>query len=497
MSDTMSRRRGWRGAAAILLVGGSATIAVPGAGSVSALLVTDTFSYTGPAVAIPESPGPNGTAGTTASATLTVSGVAANIDDLNFRFDGSSCNANVGSTTVGLDHDWIGDLIITLESPSGTTVTLVDRMGTTDPGFVGNSGNNFCQTVLDDEGSNPIESASSTTQPFTGTYTPNNPLSVFDGEDPNGIWTLRATDHAAANVGNIRAFSLVIESTESALVLASKTVSGTFEEEGSVTYSVVLSNSGNTASLDNAGDEFTDVLPAALTLTSAIASSGTAVATIGTNTVTWNGSVPAGGAVSIGITATINAGTQNTTISNQGSLLYDPDLDGTNEQADVTDYPGVAGTGNPTSFVVGDLVPHVTVTVAPGQENPTAGATIHFRVLFSESVTGFDETDVVLSGTAGATTAVVTGSGAEYDVAVSGMTVPGTVIVTVPADVAIGDGQGVGNTASTGDANVASYLVPVVPRVGAGPSVQYGFWIGLMMLATGSGLFLVARRRTA
>ena len=167
MSDTMSRRRGWRGAAAILLVGGSATIAVPGAGSVSALLVTDTFSYTGPAVAIPESPGPNGTAGTAASATLTVSGVAANIDDLNFRFDGSSCNANVGSTTVGLDHDWIGDLIITLESPSGTTVTLVDRMGTTDPGFVGNSGNNFCQTVLDDEGSNPIESASSTTQPFT------------------------------------------------------------------------------------------------------------------------------------------------------------------------------------------------------------------------------------------------------------------------------------------------------------------------------------------
>jgi hypothetical protein len=142
-------------------------------------------------------------------------------------------------------------------------------------------------------------------------------------------------------------------------------------------------------------------------------------------------------------------------------------------------------------------VPHVTVTLAPGQENPPAGATIHFRVLFSESVTGFDETDVVLSGTAGATTAVVTGSGAEYDVAVSGMTVPGTVIVTVPADVAIGDGQGVGNTASTGDANVASYLVPVVPRVGAGPSVQYGFWIGLMMLATGSGLFLVARRRTA
>ena len=58
----------------------------------------------------------------------------------------------------------------------------------------------------------------------------------------------------------------------------------------------------------------------------------------------------------------------------------------------------------------------------------------------------------MLSGTAGATTATVTelapNNGTTYDVAVSGMTSSGTVVVSVPADVAT-DSGGNGNTAST------------------------------------------------
>ena len=42
---------------------------------------------------------------------------------------------------------------------------------------------------------------------------------------------------------------------------------------------------------NNAGNEFIDVLPASLTLVSASATSGTAVANVGTNTVTWNGAI--------------------------------------------------------------------------------------------------------------------------------------------------------------------------------------------------------------
>ena len=52
-------------------------------------------------------------------------------------------------------------------------------------------------------------------------------------------------------------------------------------------------------------------------------------------------------------------------------------------------------------------------------------------MVFSEPVTDFATGDVTLGGTAGATTAIVTGSGTTYDVAVSGMTTGGTVIATI------------------------------------------------------------------
>ena len=87
-----------------------------------------------------------------------------------------------------------------------------------------------------------------------------------------------------------------------ALVTATKTVTGaTYAIGSSVTYSVTLSNTAATAQLDNPGNEFTDVLPSGLTLVSATASSGTAVATIGTNTVTWNGVIAASASVTITI----------------------------------------------------------------------------------------------------------------------------------------------------------------------------------------------------
>jgi len=61
---------------------------------------------------------------------------------------------------------------------------------------------------------------------------------------------------------------------------------------------------------------------------------------------------------------------------------------------------------------------------------------LQFKVVFSEPVADFATGDVTLSGTAGATTALVTGSGTTYDVAVSGMTQDGTVIATLGASVA-------------------------------------------------------------
>jgi uncharacterized repeat protein (TIGR01451 family) len=130
-----------------------------------------------------------------------------------------------------------------------------------------------------------------------------------------------------------------------------KTVTGTFSPGGTVTYTIVLSNAGPGPQNDNPGDEFTDVLPAALTLVSATATSGTAIANVGTNTATWNGVIAAAGSVTITITATVNAGASGS-ISNQGAISYDSDGNATNDAAAQTDDPSAGGAADPTVFAV-------------------------------------------------------------------------------------------------------------------------------------------------
>jgi len=56
--------------------------------------------------------------------------------------------------------------------------------------------------------------------------------------------------------------------------------------------------------------------------------------------------------VTITIIAKINAGTANTTITNQGTVSYDADLNGTNETTVTTDDPSTGAPGDPTAFTV-------------------------------------------------------------------------------------------------------------------------------------------------
>ncbi|MCE5324052.1 hypothetical protein LLG46_12155 [bacterium] len=104
------------------------------------------------------------------------------------------------------------------------------------------------------------------------------------------------------------------------------------------------------------------------------------------------------------------------------------------------------------------VAPNVTVEQAADQSDPTDTSPINFTVLFSEPVTGFDGSDVVLGGTACPTTAVVTDSGDHmaYSVAVSGMSIDGIVSITVPADSAA-DSSNNSNTASTSVDNQVIY----------------------------------------
>jgi hypothetical protein len=141
-------------------------------------------------------------------------------------------------------------------------------------------------------------------------------------------------------------------------VYATKSVSGVAFPGATLTYTLVLYNNGTTPQLDNPGDELVDVLPSSLVLVSASATSGAAVATVATNTVTWNGSIPAGGSVTVTIVATVGSGAAiGQVISNQGTVYFDADGNGTNESSTVTDDPATGTVGDATA---------ITVTLGPG-----------------------------------------------------------------------------------------------------------------------------------
>jgi uncharacterized repeat protein (TIGR01451 family) len=158
-----------------------------------------------------------------------------------------------------------------------------------------------------------------------------------------------------------------IQAAPGALVSGTKTVSaGPYTVGGTILYTIVLTNSGSGAQGDNPGNELTDVLPPTLALVSATATSGTAAANVPTNTVAWNGAIPAAGTVTITITATILPAAAGATVANQGTISYDSDGNGTNDATAQTDDPTAAGAANPTTITVaGGPAPPQVPTLSP------------------------------------------------------------------------------------------------------------------------------------
>lgn len=121
---------------------------------------------------------------------------------------------------------------------------------------------------------------------------------------------------------------------------------GFVSEGDTVTYTVTLINCGPNAQGDNPGNEFTDTLPAGLTVGTPTASSGT-ISAPGVNPVTWNGSIPVGGSVTLTIPAVVNPGTGGMTLSNQGTVFFDGDGNSTNESSALSDDPNQPGESDP------------------------------------------------------------------------------------------------------------------------------------------------------
>ncbi len=108
---------------------------------------------------------------------------------------------DIADVNVSLDitHTWDSDVTISLISPAGTAVTLSANNG--------GSGDDYTATMFDDDAATPIVDGA---PPFTGTFSPEQPLSTFNGESAHGTWTLSVSDGAGGDEGTINTFSVEV-----------------------------------------------------------------------------------------------------------------------------------------------------------------------------------------------------------------------------------------------------------------------------------------------
>ena len=302
------------------------------------------------------------------------------------------------------------------------------------------------------------------------------------------VGTLSATDPDA---GNTFTYTMAggIGSTDNAsfnLVGSTLTTNASFDFEAKNSYAIrVRSTDGGglwtekafTVSVTNVNEQPTDIALSNSSVAENLAS-GTTVGTLSTtdpdtgNTFTYamasgTGSADNGRFNLVGNTLTTNASFDFETKNSYSIRVRATDQGGLwTEKAFTVSVANV------------NEAPSVTINQAGGQVDPANTSPINFTVVFSAPVTGFANTDVVLGGTAGATTALVTGSGTTYNVAVSGMTQSGTVTATIPANAAV-DAVGNPNAGSTSSDGTVTYTPETTPpSVGLTSPISGTFAVG-------------------
>ena len=111
--------------------------------------------------------------------------------------------------TVNLTHTYDSDLTLSLITPATTSITLAAHRG--------GSGDDFRNTVFDDEAANSIVGGAA---PFTGSFKPEGLLSVADGASGAGSWKFKVVDSVGQDVGTIDNWTLNLAYAGSACVPA-------------------------------------------------------------------------------------------------------------------------------------------------------------------------------------------------------------------------------------------------------------------------------------
>jgi uncharacterized repeat protein (TIGR01451 family) len=275
----------------------------------------------------------------------------------------------VGDVDLGVlaTHTWRGDLRITLQSPAGTRVQLVN-------GDTNNiSGDNF-NVRLNDGGVQTVNTDGNTVThstsapPYQNDFSPNSPLSAFNGENAQGSWRLEICDqYPQADNGNFVRADLYLTSLPAnyADLSLTKSVSSAAPATGSsISYTLAVTNaSGSPATAT--GVTVLDTLPAGFSFTNA-----TGFGSYNSSTGVWTvGSVPPGATRTLTISGTVNA-TSGATILNSAEITASsaPDIDST---------PGNGATGEDDYAAASFTVSGSRVAgVAPVLICP-AGSTLH------------------------------------------------------------------------------------------------------------------------
>ncbi|MBK6910197.1 MAG: T9SS type A sorting domain-containing protein [bacterium] len=101
---------------------------------------------------------------------------------------------------LDLVHTFDGDLVVALISPLGVVDTLSNRRGS--------GGDNYTCTTFDDEAATTIALG---VPPYTGSFIPEQPLSVYDGSNAVGNWLLCVSDAANLDQGSVLGACLKFE----------------------------------------------------------------------------------------------------------------------------------------------------------------------------------------------------------------------------------------------------------------------------------------------
>jgi subtilisin-like proprotein convertase family protein len=104
------------------------------------------------------------------------------------------------NVNISIDHGYVGDLSLFLIAPDDTTIKLAQNLG--------DYQDDYSQTVFDQESLTPIVFA---LPPFTGNYRPIGDLSVLNGKNLKGRWTLVVEDNANNFItGLLNEFSITV-----------------------------------------------------------------------------------------------------------------------------------------------------------------------------------------------------------------------------------------------------------------------------------------------